>query len=200
MQAAIEQFRANIQRTRSISSIYQALNSQTTQALDLSDLLRSEWVMAVSALDHYVHELVRLGMMEAYHGKRPQTDAFLRFQITIGRTLQAVNTPTDDSWLEDQIRASHGHLSFQTPDNIADAVRLVSDAPLWNTVAARLNVTPQYMRERVRLIVSRRNQIAHEADTDPSYGGRLWPIDFAMVDDAVSFIEGIAEVIYAVVA
>ncbi len=200
MQAAIEQFRANIQRTRSIGSIYQALNSQTTQALDLSDLLRSEWVMAVSALDHYVHELVRLGMMEAYHGKRPQTDAFLRFQITIGRTLQAVNTPTDDSWLEDQIRASHGHLSFQTPDNIADAVRLVSDAPLWNTVAARLNVTPQYMRERVRLIVSRRNQIAHEADTDPSYGGRLWPVDFAMVDDAVSFIEGIAEVIYAVVA
>ncbi len=198
MQAAIDQFRANIQRTRSIGSIYQALNNQTTQALDLSDLLRFEWLMAVSALDLYIHELVRLGMMEAYRGKRLQTDAFLRFEVTMSRTLQALNAPKDDSWLEDQIRARHGHQSFQTPDNIADAVRLVSNTPLWNRVSVLLNVTPQYTREKIMLIVSRRNQIAHMADIDP-FGSRLWPIDLAMVDDAVSFIEEIAEAIYTVV-
>lgn len=199
MQAAIDQFRANIQRARSMGSIYQALDNQTTQALDLPDLLRFEWVMAVSALDLYIHELVRLGMVAAYRGNRPQTDAFLRFSITMGRTLEAINDPQDDGWLEDQIRASHGHQSFQTPDNIANAVRLVSNAPLWNEVSALMGVTPQYTRERINLIVNRRNQIAHTADIDP-FGGRLRTIDFNMADDAVSFIEEIAEAIYTVVA
>ena len=199
MQAAIDQFRANIQRARSIGSIYQALDSQTTQALDLSDLLRFEWVMAVSALDLYIHELVRLGMVEVYRGNRPQTDAFLRFSITMRLTLKAINDPQDDSWLEDQIRISHEHQSFQTPDNIANAVRLVSNAPLWNEVSALMGVTSQYTRERISLIVNRRNQIAHSADIDP-FGSGLRTIDFNMVDAAVSFIEEIAEAIYTVVA
>lgn len=199
MQAAIDQFRANIQRARAIGSIYQALDNQTTQALDLADLLRFEWVMAISALDLYIHELVRLGMVEVYRGNRPQTDAFLRFSITMGRTLEAISDPQDDGWLEDQIRASHGHQSFQTPDNIADAVRLVSNAPLWNEVSALMGVTSQYTRERISLIVNRRNQIAHSADIDP-FGSGLRLIDFNMVDDAVSFIEEIAEAIYTVVA
>lgn len=200
MQAAIDQFRVNIQRAHSMGSIYLTLSHQATQALDLSDLLRSEWVMAVSALDHYIHELVRLGMLEAYHGDRIQTDAFLRFQVTMERTMQAMSAPGDDSWLENQIKISHGHQSFQTPDNIANAIRLVSDEPLWNAVATRLNVTPQYTREKLGLIVARRNQIAHEVDMDPSYTGRPWPIDYATVNDAVTFLELTAEAIYAIVA
>ena len=138
MQSAIEQFRANIQRVHALGSIYQALNAQTTEALDLSDLLRSEWVMAVSALDHYVHELVKLGMLEIYRGYRPQTDAFSQFQITLGSALQAVNSPGNHEWLEDQIRARHSHLSFQTPDNIANAIRLISPESLWSEVAAKV--------------------------------------------------------------
>ena len=199
MQAAIDQFRANIQRARSIGFIYQVLDNRTTQALDLSDLLRFKWVMAISALDLYIHELVRLGMVDAYRGNRPQTDAFLRFSITMGRTIEAINDPQDDSWLENQIRASHGHQSFQTPDNIANAIRLVSNAPLWNEVSALMGVTSQYTQESISLIVNRRNQIVHSADMD-SFGSRLWTIDFNMVNDAVSFIEEIAEAIYTVVA
>ena len=101
MQAAIEQFRQNIQRVRNLGSIYQALSSQTTEALDLSDLLRSELVMAVSALDHFVHELVRLGMLEAYRGDRARTDALLRFQITLSSAMEFLNTQGSDNWLEE---------------------------------------------------------------------------------------------------
>ena len=202
MQAAIDQFRRNIQRVRDLGSIYQALNSQTTIALDLSDLLRSELMMAVSALDHYVHELVRIGMLDVYLGNRTPTDAYLRFQIPLGSALQATATQdaTNPEWLEDRIRIQHGYRSFQTPDNIAEAIRLVSDVQLWNEVAATMATTSQDVREQLRLIVDRRNQIAHEADVDPSYGGRLWPIDPSLADGTVTFIERIAEAIYAVVS
>ncbi len=200
MQTAFDQFCGNIQRVRSLGAIYQALNAQTTPALDLTDILRSEWVMAVSALDHYVHELVKLGMLEAHRGKRDQTDAFLRFPIALSGTLQAINAAGNDDWLEEQIRTSHGHLSFQNPDKIADAIRLISGVSLWNEVAAQLGTTAQNVGDRLRLIVNRRNQIAHEADLNPSYPGVLWPIDFNMADSAVTFIENLAEAIHAVVA
>ena len=146
------------------------------------------------------HELVRLGMLESYHGRRPQSDSFLRFPVVMERTLQAINSLGKDNWLDNQIRASHCHRSFQTPDNIADAVRLISDVQLWNAVATHLGLARQYIRERLTLIVGRRNQIAHEADIDPSYGGRLWPINFAMVDEAVVFIEQLAGAIHTTVA
>lgn len=50
------------------------------------------------------------------------------------------------------------------------------------------------------LVVDRRNKIAHEADIDPSFPGKRWPIDDVLVDDAISFIENIAETIYMIVS
>lgn len=199
MQAAIEQFRSNILRVRSLDGIYQALSVNTTSALDLSDLLRSEWVLAVSSLDSYIHELVKLGMLEAYRGERPRTEAFLRFQISLDSALEAISNPLDSAWLESQVVSRHGHLSFQTPDRIAEAVRLISGVRLWDEVASRLGKTNRDTREQLGLIVDRRNQIVHAADIDPSYAGRAWPIDYLLVTEAVTFIEQVAEAIHAVV-
>ncbi len=178
MQAAIEQFRLNIRRVRDLGSIYQILSAQTTQALDLSDVLRSELIMGVSALDLYVHELVRLGMLEVFNGARIPTDAFLRFQVTLDGTLKAVANPGNSEWLDQEIRTRHGHRSFQDPEDIANAIRLVSGSRLWNEVATHLSSTPEDIRTRLKLIVDRRNKIVHEADVDPSYAGAgLWSIE-----------------------
>jgi len=76
MLAAINEFRTNIQRVRNLGGIYSALSVQTTSAIDLSDILRSELVMAVSALDYYVHELVRIGMLEVYRHRGRHTVGF----------------------------------------------------------------------------------------------------------------------------
>ena len=123
MQAAIDQFRVNIARVRNLGVIYNTLNAQTTAAIDLSDILRSELVMAVSALDYYIHEIVRLGMLEIYRGTRPETSAFLRFQISLERVRQAASALTSDDWLDNEIRECHGWRSFQQAKPIAGAIR-----------------------------------------------------------------------------
>lgn len=41
---------------------------------DLSDLLRSELVNLVSAMDRFIHELVRIGIINSYTSKIPQTN------------------------------------------------------------------------------------------------------------------------------
>ncbi|MBI1929443.1 hypothetical protein HYR99_35015 [Candidatus Poribacteria bacterium] len=198
MEAAINQFRANIGHVRNLGAIHKALKAQTTQAIDLSDILRAELVMAVSALDHYIHEIARLGMLEVYHGTRAETLAFQRFQISLERVRQAITDPTSDDWLDSEIRLRHGWRSFQQADHIAEAIRLISDVKLWEEVATRLGKPPQDVKQQLNLIVDRRNKIAHEADMDPTLPGSRWPIDDALVDDAVNFIEQIAEIIDSV--
>ena len=206
MQATLDLFQQNIERSRDLTAIFRVLSAQTTTALDLTDVLRSGLVMSVSALDHFIHEIVRLGMLEVYRGERTATPAFLRFQVTLEGVLEAVSAPNSGEWLESQIRERHGHQSFQTPNHVAEAVRLISDVMLWNEVAASLGMNRQDVTETLNLIVQRRNSIAHEADIMPDYAGQIAysslrsPIDETLVDNAANFIERVAEAIYDLVA
>ena len=60
MQSALDQFYISIQRVRDLIALHHSLTAQTTSAVDLSDILRSALVLAVSALDYYIHEVVRI--------------------------------------------------------------------------------------------------------------------------------------------
>ncbi len=67
---------------------------------------------------------------------------------------------------------------------------------MWEIIAARVGGTPTDLKNRLSLVVDRRNKIAHEADIDPTFG-RRWPIDPILVGDSVNFVERLAESIYA---
>ena len=82
MQVALEVFRANVRRSRDLIAIFRAMRIQTTQVLDLTEVLRAALVNTVSSFDLFVHELVRIGMLESYSSERAKTKAFLRFQVT----------------------------------------------------------------------------------------------------------------------
>lgn len=193
----IEQFRENITRVQVLDGVHTALDNTTTAALDLTDLLRAQIVMIVSALDLYIHEITRVGMLEIYNGQRPQTDAFLRFQVTLESAMEGISNPQVGEWLDSEIRERHGHLSFQDPDNIADAVRRFSSCELWPSVATQLNLDVQDVKNQLRAIVDRRNKIVHEADLDPSYPGTVtrWPISPANVAITLEFIRDVCEAI-----
>jgi hypothetical protein len=200
MQTALDQFRANIGRVRALDGLYSFLVTQTGGTTDLSDLLRTQIVMVVSALDHYVHEATRLGMLEIMQGIRPATPAFTRFPVRMESTLLAVAASSSSAWLDDAIRAAHGHLSFQDPDKIGDAFKLITAEPVWERVGAALGIPAMQVKQEMKAIVRRRNQIAHEADLDPSYPGTLWPINATDVRTAVGLIERIVESIHLAIA
>ncbi len=160
-------------------------------------MLRAQIVMIVSALDLYIHEITRVGMLEVYSGNRPQTDAFLRFQVTLDSAIDGIANPHVSNWLDIEIRERHSHLSFQDPDNIADAVRRFSSCELWPSVARHLNLDVQEVKIRLRTIVKRRNQIVHEADLDPTYPGTVnrWPITPSDVISTIDFVQDVCEAI-----
>ncbi|WP_439628556.1 HEPN domain-containing protein [Gemmata sp.] len=199
MQSALDQFRSNILRVRNLYNLHAYFAGVTTSALDLSDLLRTQIVLCVSALDHYVHELTRLGMIEVLEGKRARTPHFLRFPVSLDGAIAGIASPAVSAWLDTEIRTRHGYLSFQQADKIADAIRLISAAELWNELGTRLGQTPKDLKNRLQLIVERRNKIAHEADIDPSFPGVTWPIAPADAASATDFVEQICETIHVVV-
>ncbi|MBZ5573307.1 MAG: hypothetical protein LAO09_15670 [Acidobacteriia bacterium] len=199
MQQAIDQFRQNLDRVRNIHAIYLRVSSMVTPVVDLTDVLRAEVVMIVSALDHYIHEVTRLGMLEVFDGKRPSTPAFLRFDVSLECMLGVIGGTTSAGQLESEIRTRHGFQSFQNPERVADALRLFSNVELWKAVAVELKEDPKTLKDRVQLLVERRNKIAHEADLDPSFPGVLWPINPPMAEQAIQFVSDLCEAIHKVV-
>jgi len=198
MQSAIDLFRISIARVRDLIAVHNSLKAQASSVLDLSDMLRAALVLAVSALDYYIHEVVRIGMLEIHRGQRPEPPAFSRFQISLGNARAGINAGQNiDSWLEDEIRQRHSYKSFQQPEAIADAIRLISDKKLWEEVSTNMGSPARSIKQQLNRIVDRRNKIAHEADIDPSYPiGDRWPIDELLVNEAVDFIEQVVESIH----
>jgi hypothetical protein len=198
MQPALDQFRLNVSRAQALEGLHAALRSQTTSAVDLSDILRCELVLLASALDHFIHELVRIGMVATIERRRPAAKAFDRFELSLAAATKGM-TATDGRWVEDEVRARHGWRSFQHPDKIADAVRLISDLELWISLESRLSMPASKIKVTLALVVDRRNKIAHEADADPSSPGARWPIDETLVAESREFISRLGEAIAAAV-
>ncbi len=141
-------------------------------------------------------------MLEIHQGLRPEPTAFSRFQISLGTAREGLKNPPDfASYLEDEIRQRHSYKSFQQPDSIADAIKLISDKKLWLEVASIIGRPKKDIKQELKIIIDRRNKIAHEADITLqqtlSLGNRL-PIDEIMVGDPVNFIEQVVDSIHSI--
>lgn len=194
MQTAIEAFRTSIARVRHLGGIYNAMCALTTSALDQSDILRAQVVLAVAALDYYVHEVTVLGMVEVFEGKRTAPDSFPKFKVAVG--VIPLDAGRHSAWFSNEVRERHSFLSFQQPEKIADAIRLFSPIRLWTCVSASLDLPESSVKAQLKLIVERRNKIAHEADIDPSYPNARWPIDEKDVQASVDFIDRLIEAMH----
>jgi len=153
MQSALDQFRISIARVRDLISIHNSVKAQSTPALDLSDILRAALVLAVSALDYYVHEVVTLGMLEIHRGQRSEPNpphnssqsAFSRFQVSLGGARQERLIAMDiASWLENEIQQSQGFSFLQQSHTVSALLPVISSG-----VFNRLN-NASWLEDEVR--------------------------------------------------
>lgn len=177
MQETINSFRANFQRTKETFDLYLALRAKLTDAVDLSDMLRVVVVLAVSALDRFIHEVVEAGMGEIWAKTRAPTPSFNRFSVPLDAVDALVGGMGSTSWLTSLVRERHGYASFQQPERIQQALSLFTAEDVWQPIGIKLATTSDDVKRRLKLLVDRRNKIAHEADIDPSYPTSRWPID-----------------------
>lgn len=196
-------------RCAELSALHAYLAASVSSVLHPEELLRSEWVARLSALDLYVHELVAQRMVAIFEGRLPKTSAYLRFQVSneaLHRLHGAATTFDASAAFDLEVRGQLGRATYQHPDSIADAVRLCSSVELWNEVSMHFGAAPQNkaatakaIKRSLSLMVERRNKIAHEGDLQPTISREPWPIaqlDLALVS---THIERIVRAIDSVV-
>ncbi|WP_433341224.1 HEPN domain-containing protein [Streptomyces sp. CA-253872] len=191
---AYSEFVRHISAARHTAGTALALGLQVTGALQVDGLLRGALVQGVSALDRYIHEEVRQRLLQLFEHKAPPP-AMLKLQIP----LSAVRKFSEEggvAWLDEVIRERHSYLSFQNPDKIADAIRLVSTKELWKEISAITGSPVSELKKDLKLIVARRNSIAHESDISPVPPYEQNPILYEDVTSALNFVEQIVSAIH----
>ncbi|BAY98004.1 hypothetical protein NIES37_19520 [Tolypothrix tenuis PCC 7101] len=158
MQSALDQFRISIGRVRDLIALHNSIKAQATGALDVSDILRASLVLAVSALDYYIHEVVTLGMIEIHCEQRPEPSppanttqsAFSRFQISLSAARQERIMATDiASWLENEIQQSYGSTFIQQSHTISSLIPVIS-----NSIVNKLNNNVSWLENEIRETLS----------------------------------------------
>lgn len=219
MNTAEQNFSSSIAAVKNIFPIY----DHTVNALHLpieltSDILRSQIVYAVSALDRLIHELVRIGILEIFKGVRKPTSKFenqpfkastLVSIMSSLRTGAVPTTPEDvpEFIINRELTEKLGFLAFQAPDKVKDALSYIWNESRKSVILAKEmglngssdNDLKRKLEQTLELIVTRRNQIAHEADYDSSISQRR-PITRTETEIAVEFIENLGMAICRCVA
>jgi len=197
------------QRCVEIKALHSYLAGKLTPALSADELLRAEWVARVSALDLYVHELVAQNMMKIFEGSRNGCSGFSKFHCssdTLLRIKHAVTQADANAAFDLEVRSKLSRVTYQFPEDIADAIRLVSGIELWNEIALAKGATAttkgaiaKSLKKDLSLIVERRNKIAHEGDLQLSIPRTPWPITSADVSYVAEFIEDLVRTIDKIV-
>ena len=140
----------------------------------LSELLRSTVVATVSALDRYVHDLVLQHALALLRKRETSIPTELKkLSLSLLTTKRALDKLRSDAnarpghlikaALQEHLHRDH---TFQRPDDLAKAAKMLGVEDFWGKVAQAMPGTPrkQAVITKLRAITMRRNQIVHEAD------------------------------------
>jgi hypothetical protein len=194
-----------IARSRAI--LAQADGSASAVAIDQR---RLAVVMAVAALDTYMHRLI---LEKAYlHETLPGGLASLSFRFdyaleqadAIGKAARSKpknSRPRVE--LKKALRARLLQETFQRYEDVSAALGMAGLSGNWSAIGAKLvpPLEPKEVAARLNAIVDRRNRIVHEGDyerRERPQKSTLNPIGHAEAGGDVDFLAGLIEAIHAV--
>lgn len=194
-------FKRNIAAARDLSILFDTLTQHVALPQSFDDLLRSQIVYAVSAFDKFIHDLVRIGMLQILAGTRPVTAKYESEPIAMKTIIEmaAASVPPKEHFFEQALIRKFKIVSFQDPIKVADGLSYIwTESQKWQKIGSGLGLTDDGARTQLKLIADRRNSIVHEADIDP-VSGLKFPISKRESDEAVDFLNSCADEIFTLV-
>jgi hypothetical protein len=186
--AAKASFDLHISECREAILIYQHLDRSGYKA---EFGLRFVWIAAVSALDHYITEIVIEIATERFANKNPQTAKLRNEKIPFDRAFNITNSNQIVAVLAFRTAISNAvrYKSFQGANAIGDGLSFIWDElHKWERLSTELGIPVEDAREKINNITNRRNLIAHNADFDEAMKKRI-VVSEADALEVVSFVE-----------
>ena len=138
MKQAKKVFNALMEQRMVTAGLYEYL-ANSKIPLDPSDLLRWQWVLSVSALDKYIHDIVVVGMVEQYLKKRVATPKYNNFQLSMSMLYSLSTAQVPEIAFRDEVIRRNSYLAFQDPDKIADALSYIWNEPhKWSAISKNM--------------------------------------------------------------
>ncbi|MEX1141102.1 MAG: HEPN domain-containing protein [Thermoleophilaceae bacterium] len=174
-----------------------------------SDIRRSSLVLAVAAVDTYMHRLIvdRASMWDKLPKKLAETG--VRFDQLIAEAQEsyeaARRTPFNSRpgvRVKQILRNQLLQRTFQSLRQIEEALTMAGAAGNWKPISEQLGMTRAQVDARLGLIVMRRNQIVHEGDyarLDRPRDARRNELSESDARASVQFLRDLAGAIHAVV-
>jgi hypothetical protein len=199
MNRAFIQYQDNSKSIKELGLLYDLILTNfpllNTQA---EEILRAQFVLIVSALDTYIHDVVRVGMLKIYQDSRnscSKTDDF-PIEFSILRQIEQTMDKEDKlALLEKSIQNKNSKESYQSPKSIEYALGLVNIDKVWTRISTTINRPAEDIRNQLALIINRRNKIAHESDREFTTGEKC-SIDKSLVDNTINFIDSLCSSIH----
>ena len=184
-------FEHAIERACQMVALFDALSALRPREPANDDALRSAYFFAVSSFDFFAHELAAV---EAKHrftkGLRTRNIHLPMEVMTIAEIGARIATA------EVHVRQANSYKAFVDPGKLAELLSCYCLKP-WDKLAILINSsvseaerrTVEDIKGQLKSIWKRRNQIAHEADVNPTLAGvSLWPIDKTDAEITIAFI------------
>jgi len=196
MNRAITQYRYNSNSINELGKLFDLIIKEyPLLKKQAEDILRAQFVMIVSALDCYIHDVVKIGILEIYLGQRISSKNTEKYPINLTILQQIENAPNEQTklaFLENHIQSKNSEDSFQSPQGIEYALKLINIDKIWTRLSPEMSKQPDDIKKQLALVVDRRNKIAHESDRDNLSGGKT-AIDKILVNNTISFIDNLCE-------
>lgn len=155
------------------------------------ELLRAIIVLAVSALDNYLHDFYRTEIVEGFLGTGNFNVKFEKIKVSI-KILRELDSAFSEAekrnFLNTEIRTMQKTESFQSPKSIEGIFSTINVKNIWTKLEVQIGITAKNIRDELGLIIERRNKISHESDWD-FFNQKKNPVERSEVEYVVDFIK-----------
>lgn len=159
----INTFNNSIDSLRKKIGIHEGLNKKGfTEEAD--DVLRSIVVFLMSAVDFYMHEIVKYSLVKMFKGEKSKTVGYKNSLVPLKVVEKGIKNPQNIDWLEDGIIQQQGFKTFMAADKIGEVLKLISNKEIFSEVASQLGKSTEELKNEIQKIYTRRNKIAHQTD------------------------------------
>lgn len=184
-------YKPNSKTIKELNDIHKAVTLHLPLLTEpAEEILRAQLVHIVSAFDCYMHDCVRICLMEIFCGTRSNENkgAFhLSFESLV--TVEKGQTKLEKQHLLESIIVKKiSEDSYHSPKGVEYALSLIGIKRVWKLLSTKLNIDPYEIRMQLALIVDRRNKIVHEADYNSVTGSKT-PINSKHVESVIDFID-----------
>ncbi len=198
-------FKQTIGRAQRLINLHHGLNPRGQPRKEYADILRSAVVIAVSAMDAYLHEkipekiakLVRFKKGKALPGKLVET---IKANIPHDRLIEIFFEERPLTHIVSVVRKSMEDRTYQNAGKIEDVLRMLGLDDLWFLIAKELRISKDEAKIFIQPFVERRHLIVHRGDLGTrKTKHKLKPMTRPYAQLCINRIEKFVEVIDALI-